>query len=318
MLQSAGAAPADVTAATAVSYALDDTLRLNHLQLGATHNSYHLQPALAFHASHRYSQPPLVEQLGQYGLRGFELDVHLSGQGKVQVYHIATIDESTSCSSFGGCLGELRQWSDTHRQHLPLIVWVEVKDFAGGARFDDLSRLDREIRAVFDERRLITPDFVQANHVSPRARVEAEGWPTLREVRGRVLFVLLNADRAERYTGGFRTLAGRAMFAVASPRQYRLPWALVTKRDDPTEHKAIRAALAAQLLVAANGCLTGQARGECDARLAAGLANGVHTLHADFPAAAGWRGSALQLNAGASARCNPITAPAECSYAALE
>lgn len=299
-------------------YPLDHQLRLNQVQLKATHNSYHQRPALIFAPSHDYSQPSLETQLDYLGVRGFELDVHAGDSGEIEVYHFGPIDTRSSCRTLASCLTTIRRWSDRHRQHVPIVIWIEVKNVGFGEHLEDLASIDTTIRQVFDEERLITPDAVQASYSSPRARVRAEGWPTLAETRGRLLFVLLNRGLSERYTGGYRSLAGRAMFAVAAPDQYEQPWALVTKFDDPRETAAIQRAVRAGLLVATNTCGAGQDDEECDGRLAAALANGPQTLHDDFPESVRTRRYWLDVPDATPARCNPITAPPGCTSSALE
>jgi len=299
-------------------YPLDGVLRLDHVQLRGTHNSYHQLPATVWDPSHEYSHAPLQIQLEAQGVRAFELDVHKNEAGEIEVYHISGIDPDSSCLAFVDCLGALRSWSTAHPDHVPLVVWIEVKDATGGSPLMDTSPVDAAIRQVFDAGELLTPDDLAAGHSSPRARVEAEGWPTLGEVRGKVLFVLLNADRAEGYTDGFVGLAGKPMFAAAPVERHADGWAVVTKINDPTRATEIRAALDAQMLVASNTCGAGTADAECQAKLDAALDNGPHTLHDDFPARVDGRAYVLDFPEGTPARCNPVTAPAECTAEAIE
>ena len=50
----------------------------------------------------------------------------------------------------------------------------------------------------------------------------------------------------------------------------------------------------------------------------AALANGVHFLSSDLPALVEGRSYALDIPNGNPSRCNPITAPPECTPEALE
>lgn len=296
--------------------ALDALVRLNHLQLAGTHNSYHQMPAVPFDPSHAYQHPTLTAQM-EAGVRAFELDVHRSGQN-VEVYHIVLIDELTSCRAFVDCLGEIRDYSDAHPAHVPIVVWIEVKDATGGETFvGNLGLIDRDIVDVLGAR-VLTPDELQGSHASPRAAVDADGWPALGDVRGRILFVLLNAaDHGAEYSASFTEWAGRAMFVRAEPSQYADSWAVVTKIDDPADGTGIRAALDAGLLVASNTCGAGGTAAECTAEREAGFANGSTTLHDDFVAAGGAQ-AAFAFPEGTIARCNPITSSADCESALLE
>ena len=294
-------------------------LTLEHAQFKGTHNSYHQKPLIPFDPSHNYSHVPLAEQLADQGVRAFELDVH-EGLNGFEVYHITVIDAVTSCDTLPGCLGAIEMWSVTHPQHLPVVVWIELKDSTGGTPIDaaDLDTLDDTIRGVFAEPHLFTPDDLKGDHASVRDAL-ADGWPALDSMRGQVLVVLLNVDdpRAGAYTAGFTHLDGRAMFVRATPEQFDMPWTAIAKlgADDDA---AIAAAHAAHMLIATNTCGAGEADDVCFASLAAAEAAGIHMLKDDFPAEVDGKAYWLDLQDGTPARCNPVTAPPGCTSLALE
>lgn len=290
------------------------------MQVKGTHNSYHLKPLIAFDKSHDYSHVPLDEQLESQGVRAFELDLH-KGLGGFEVYHITVIDAVSTCETFGGCLGVIRTWSNAHPQHLPITVWIEIKDQTGGSAIgvDDLDDLDEVVRGAFPDDKLLTPDDVQGAHASLQDALAGDGWPTIDSVRGQVMFVLLNVDEAHAsdYTAGYTTLQGRAMFARVTPQQFDLPWAAIAKlgADDAAD---IAAAHAAHLLIATNVCGAGEADDACFTTLDTARAAGIHMLKDDFPAELANKAYWLDFPDGNPARCNPVTAPAECSSALLE
>ncbi len=325
--------PATTTGMTATTGTTDTTgqqttddsglaplLTLEHVQVKGTHNSYHMQPALPFDATHEYTHLPLAEQLETQGVRAFELDVH-QGLSEFEVYHIAVIDPETTCGTLKGCLGQIQNWSTMHPLHLPVVVWIEIKDQTGGFPIDaaDLDAMDTTIRGALAPERLFTPDDLQAGHPSVHAAIAQDGWPALDLMRGKVLVVLLNVedDHADDYTAGYTTLAGRAMFARATPAQFTLPWSAIAKLgigDDAD----ITAAHAAHLLIATNVCAAGDADADCSARLAAAEAAGIHMLKDDFPGPIDGKAYFLDLPDGSPARCNPVTAPPGCTSALLE
>ena len=296
---------------------LDDLLTLDHIQVKATHNSYHLEPALPFDASHEYSHPPLDEQLDSFGVRAFELDLHLGGGDVLEVYHIAVIDEVSTCDTLVDCLSTIKGWSDQHPGHVPIMVWFELKDSTGGGPIDDLLVVDQTILEVFPMRRIVTPDFVQGDHESVRAALESEGWPTLGEVRGKIMFMVLNGGHAsvEAYTYGHTSLLGRAMFVSGTDTDQ--PWTAVAKNNNPAA-AAIPAAHGARILVASNICGAGQDEAECFTELEAGKQNGVHNLKDDFLSPVEGMRYFLDLPDGNPARCNGVTAPPECTPEAVE
>lgn len=315
------ATTADATTGdTTTGGALDDLLTPQHMQVKGTHNSYHVRPLVPFDASHDYTHKPLDIQLGAQGVRAFELDVH-KGLSDFEVYHISVIDSVSTCPTLKACLGTLRGWSLAHPAHLPIVVWIEIKDSTGGLPIGagDLDALDDTIRGVLAPDHLFTPDDLQGAHDSPRAALEADGWPTLAVLRGKILVVLLNVEEphADDYTSGYTTLAGRAMFARATPAQFTAPWAAIAKLGID-EADAIAQAHAARMLIATNVCGAGEDDATCSAALADAQAAGIHMLKDDFPAPVDGKAYFLDLPDGDPARCNPVTAPAECTSAALE
>ncbi|KAI7836099.1 hypothetical protein COHA_010027 [Chlorella ohadii] len=128
-----------------------------------THNSYHQAPAQALFdhfggaasplLAWQYAHPPLTAQLDG-GVRSFELDAYWDPQGGLygqaagmriagqsgwltdpkykqpgfKVLHVPDFDFNTNCILLADCLAELKRWSDANPRHLPLRVYVEVKE----------------------------------------------------------------------------------------------------------------------------------------------------------------------------------------------
>ncbi len=307
----------DLVCDSSERYPQDGAIHVDELQAKGTHNSYHVQPLVPFDPSHKYTHAPLPTQLGEQGVRAFEIDIHLHEDG-FRVYHLLAVDPISNCYSLVDCATAIRDWSNAHRGHAPIQVWIEVKDDLGGFPIDDLGQVDTLLRGVLGDDRLFTPDDLAAGYASPRARLDAVGWPTLGELRGKVMFMLLDGDaHRDDYTHGGTTLAGRVMFATADPNQFALPWAAVSKINDPADPE-IAAAHAARILVASNSCGAGSTTAECDVSRAAGLANGVQMLMDDFPAPVSSRPDWLDIPGGTPERCNPVTAGPSCTAAAIE
>lgn len=296
---------------------LDDVLRMSHVQVKGTHNSYHLEPTLPLHGSHEYSQPTLPDQLQLHGVRAFELDVHRDLDGTISVYHILAIDDVTSCGTFEICLGQIKGWSDLNPDHLPIVVWVEVKDDTGGLPIDDLGDLDAIVTDVFDDDQLLTPDEVQGEYASLHERLVTEGWPTLGEVRGQVLVVVLDGDAGSDYSGGYSDLSGRPMFVRVGGGEFESPVAAIAKLG-AGDAETIAAAHANNLLIATNVCAADESDDECFAQRDEAIAAGIHMLKDDYPAPVPDREYWLDLPEGDPSACNPVTAPPRCEAAALE
>ena len=156
---------------------LDDTLRLNELQIIGSHNSYKLPidpmvfAALSKIESERmrtleYDHESLTRQLDR-GLRSFEIDVVYDPDGGrfaepamqslassafdskelmhagFKVLHVQDIDYRSNCVTLELCLAEIRNWSAAHPDHVPLIVSMNFKHgpplVPGGATAPDFS-----------------------------------------------------------------------------------------------------------------------------------------------------------------------------------
>lgn len=286
---------------------LDDTLAFNEIAMRCTHNSYHRQAANPIHASHYYEHAPLDVQLGEYGVRAFELDVH-SGDD-FPVLHIPIFDKETTCDTLESCLGVIASWSERNPRHHMVVVWIEVKDELDRKRIKDYDAFDAAVLRGVGEERIYTPADFRRGHATLRDALDAEGWPTVGDTRGRVMVVLLDTD-APHYEGYREGGREGVLFSRAALEDRDAPWAVVAKVDNPADGESIGLALASDMLVASN---TGGADGSDEdnqARLDAAVANGVHMLCDDYPAPVEGRGYWMELAGWEPSRCNPVTAGA--------
>jgi hypothetical protein len=193
----------------AAAQSLDpDSIPINHIQVIGTHNSYRkamdrgimhtmrlLDPFYWCNPSPakqlQYSHVPIAEQLGVYGMRSLEIDIHHDPEGGRyyyrkgnflaskksdsgvevlkqpghKVFHIADVDYNTHHYTFRDVLREVKKWSDRHPRHLPIYILVEPKEDSPGdhvkafglvptLKFDSLAwaMADEDIWAVFGGR----------------------------------------------------------------------------------------------------------------------------------------------------------------------
>ena len=307
-----------------------------------------------------YSHARLAEQLGAQGVRGLELDLFADPEGGlyaeplvrrglglgplpdpawrepgIKTLHVADVDYATTCVRFTSCLREVEAWSQANPDHVPLLVLLELKRSdrrvvaAGGVTAPawdaaNLDALDAEIRSVVGEEDMITPDDLRRPGLTLEQSVRRFGWPTLRQSRGQLVFLLDNEPGAVRdaYTAGRRSLEGRVLFTNARPGQ---PDGAFVKRNDPlgANQQEIQDLVTAGYLVRTRSDLplTTVLSGDT-ALLTAALGSGAHVVSTDFPVAgmAARYGSdfVARLPEGGVARCNPVNARANCRSDRLE
>src|SRR5262245_44647601 len=147
----------------------------------------------------------------------------------LKVLHMPDIDYETHHYTFRSALQTIAAWSDAHPMHVPLAIQLETKEstiadalpslmLTTAVPFDAAAAasIDTEIRAVFAESRIITPDEVRGTHATLEEAVLAGGWPTLAAARGRVLFFMEGAA-VDEYVAGAPGLVGRLVFANSQP-----------------------------------------------------------------------------------------------------
>lgn len=303
-------------------YLLDDVLQLPHVQAKGTHNSYHLEPENPVHPSHRYTHDPLDVQLEEHGVRQFELDLHYrTGQG-FEIFHLPLVDEEGTCRALGVCMAAIKEWSDANPWHLPIVIWIEPKD-------EDLDALDPELEELsgkwdaFDEalvdawgrERIVTPDDVRGAYDTLPDAIEAEGWPTLGTMRGKVLFAMLDGgDARTEYLEPSPVAAGRVLFPGSSSPDD--PWAALFKINNAADEAERVADLVSRGYVVTSNA--GSADGDDNpTHWDASLAAGANFLSTDLPAEhpTDWFAT---IPDGTPARCNPVSAPTECTVEELE
>lgn len=322
-----------VLGGAAATHAEDVPLRMNQMQVIGTHNSYHQRPSadkLALMSSFtkeakewNYDHKPLTEQLSN-GVRSFELDLHAYPDGW-EIFHVPTLDEGTSCRRFVDCLEQVKGWSEQHPNHVPISFLMEIKEEERVLSVremlplttETLLRIDAEIRSVFPENRLITPDQVRGDAPTLAEAVRTTGWPTLEAARGHVYFILHErGELRDLYTAGAPSLEGRAMFVNSSPDRPDAACTVLDNANDPAIPEVVKAGMIVRTRVDHN--MPEDPAGSAK-RLAAGLASGAQILSTDYPPgeADPASGYFAQLPGGVAAIANRVNAPASAS-AALE
>lgn len=301
-------------------YPLDDILRMNHLQVKATHNSYHVEPKDNIYDGWRYTHAPLDKQLSEQGVRGFELDIHYNfALGYFRVFHTQP-DPETTCERLVDCLSVLKGWSDARPAHQPLFIMIEPKDAFGALDPDEfVAKLEGEILSVWPRERIVTPELVQGSAADMQTAITTEGWPTLNRVRGRALFALFWGDinGVKHYAGGPQGLRDRVMFInskIGDPfGAVAIFESAVTEKAAITSH--VEAGFLARVLADLDNVepLAGDI-----ARRDAALESWAHFVATDYPVDVAGVDYVVEIPDGEPSRCNAVTAASACSPRAIE
>lgn len=308
-----------------------------------------------------YDHAPITDQLTTHRVRQFEFDVFADAQGGLyatpelrtraalppltevfpemaepgtKVLHEQDVDYHSVCPTLVSCLTEIRDWSDANPDHAPIAIAIQFKD--GPLIFPvpeqavpepwdaaAMDVLDTEITSVFGRDRILAPDDVRGDRATLEEAVLTDGWPTLGDARGKVMFTMVNGDPyRSTYLEGHPNLEGRILFTNAEPGQ---PDAAVLNVDDPLEEPGRIAGLVAEGYLVRTRADTPDvhARTGDTSRLEAALASGAHWVGTDHPGpdgAADQYGTdyVAQLPGFLAVRCNPVTAPTSCSDDTLE
>jgi hypothetical protein len=313
-----------------------------------------------------YEQLPLTDGFADQGVRQIELDVWADPDGSIfsdrksyefaglpadpgipelhepglKVLHIHEVDVESTCWTFVSCLEEVKAWSDANPGHAPLTILVEAKqdvipDILGlgyapivpfGAT--ELDGIDTEIRSVFAPEDLITPDDVRGSRATLEEAVLTDGWPTLGESRGKVLFALDNGGGVQStYLSGHPSAQGRVLFPSGSAPGN--PETAFIKYNDPIgDFAEIQSAVAAGYIVRTRADANPtQTNPNLFADRDQALASGAQFVSTDYPVPDPIREAEhperttpyfVQMPGGNPARCNPISGPPGCTANDIE
>ncbi len=164
----------------------------------------------------------IVKEMGEQPLP-FDEEQKLKEPG-LKMFHIQDIDFRSHYLLFRDCLKVMKKWSDGNPKHTPVFVLMNTKDKHVEGTVEPLAftkaafdSLDMEIKSVFKEEQLLTPDWVRGGHKTLEEAILSEGWPTLEESKGRFVFILdEKGEKIKRYIEGHASLKGRVLF-VNSP-----------------------------------------------------------------------------------------------------
>jgi hypothetical protein len=218
-----------------------------------------------------YTHRPIVEQLDQLGMRQLEFDLYADPDGGryakplgwnllggkqadvrmpfdfaqamtqpgFKIIHAPGFDFATTVPSLDMALHQVLEWSNKNPNHLPIFILLELKESipapAGITALPfngpTLDQLDRMIRDRVPASKRLTPDGIRGPFATLREAIREQGWPRLRDCRGKLIFALDNTNGIrDRYLEGHPTLQGRMMFVSVDAEHPAAAW---IKLNDP-------------------------------------------------------------------------------------
>lgn len=318
-----------------------------------------LNPAQAVERT--YSHPSITTQLTDEKIRQIELDVFADSTGGLyaapslrrqagladlldeepemaepgtKVLHEQDVDYHSICPTLIACLTELKTWSDANPSHVPVAINIQFKDGPLIFNVPDQAKpekwtasamkaMDEEITSVFSTDEIITPDDVRGKASTLSEAVLNNGWPTLGESRGKVLFLMVNGEPyRSSYLKAHPGLKGGILFTNADPGQ---PDSSFVGVDDPVADSGLIKDLVGKGYLVRTRADVPNVEGRTGdtTRRDAALASGAQWISTDYPGPDGAKRQygtdyIVRLPGFRAARCNPVTAPDDCDDATVE
>tara|TARA_B100000900_G_C20600386_1_gene725276 strand:+ start:2760 stop:3788 length:1029 start_codon:yes stop_codon:yes gene_type:complete len=301
-------------------------LRINHIQMKGTHNSYHLAPIGPTIRAYDYSHDGLDIQAEEQGVRQFELDVWWDLRGQLYVYH-NQYDSRSNCATLEECLGTLLNWSNQNEEHVPLMIWIEPKEWVEQSTDNTLIMemqnllqiIEEELIQYWPRNKTITPDDVRDGEETLSTAIIKNGWPLLEESRGKAIFVLLSSgDLRQSYYDNYPGLNGSRMFTMSEPGSSEA--AIFSDTDPIGNGDEIEALVRDGFIVRsrADNAENGEADNNDTTRLQAAISVGAHSISTDYPEEVEGIDYWVEIPNGNPVACNPISAPIDCSPERVE
>ena len=210
-----------------------------------------------------------------------------------KILHAPGFDYLTRVATLSDAFEQIREWSDRSPGHLPVLVMIELKESSPASagvslvKFDRqiLQQLDALIHASFPRQQLLLPVDLKPEGVETiRDAVLQQGWPTLAQARGKLIFALDNegpwVDRYLDAQEGDRQKA--TLFVSVEPTHPMAAW---MKRNDPVgQFEEIQSLVRRNFMVRTRADAdTRQARSGDTSRRDSAWASGAQWISTDFP-----------------------------------
>lgn len=207
---------------------LDPSVKLNEIQMLATHNSYKKKGVLlgkllvglgdSFDEAKalNYGYQSLHDQL-MLGIRSFEWDVRLR-KTAFELNHVPLVDNSSVAPNFEKALQEMLMFTHHNPNHLPIILLIEIKDdwmildhALQTIGLSELKHLNLIIEQTMGDH-VYRPSEMIGDYRSLKEAIQQQGWPSVSELLGKYLFILHPGNKTDLYLSIDPTVFDLVMF----------------------------------------------------------------------------------------------------------
>ena len=319
-----------------------------------------------------YEHLPLEEQFTNYGIRCIEFDIFDDPAGGLfyfrygkavvtndpnegyanipdllmpglKMLHYPDLDYNTNnYYTFKKGLTAVKNWSDAHPTHLPIVIMVEPKEDDPHTELEGIAQLfnipnlfthtipftasnlltiEQEIWDVFGDDQVLIPDEIRGDQPTLNHAITHKKWPTLANARGKVMFVMLTSNNEkEAYLGMYPGLQGATMFVFSDPGN---PETAFVRMEDPVNHFV-------QIQDLVNSGYMVRTRADAETlearypgntvRRDKAFASGAQIISTDYyrpdprsimGPSSGWSDYAVFFQSGELFRVNPVNAPSQ-------
>lgn len=228
---------------------LDDTTKLNEMQMLATHNSYKktgvplgrlfvgLGDSFDEARALKYGYHQLTEQF-ESGIRSMEFDLRLR-KDQFMLTHVPLVDNSSVAPNFSLALEEIKLFSEHNPDHIPIIILLEIKS--------DWMILDHALQTIETEdleklntllvdqlgNHLFQPNEMIQTGLTLKETIQTTGWPSVTSLLGKVVFVLHPGSFTDMYYQMDTTLQTLPMFIGIDSNNTTKDYASFVVHNDP-------------------------------------------------------------------------------------
>lgn len=181
----------------------------------------------AAHNSVDRDEIPITEQLRnptsrhpyQAGCRGLELDIHdAPNMWEWSVSHDGPYDGAVN-AQLGAYFTLLRDWSEAHRRHDPILVTIDIKPLSK-SKTGFAHAFDQLVARTLGSDLLYTPPELQGDAPDLVSGANRNGWPSIDALRGRFILCLSGEESVKKaYSSAKNRLAFADIRVTGSSRR---------------------------------------------------------------------------------------------------